>query len=193
MMHRLTFAALALAPMFVHAQENAAVQAAEAACGPSTENPQAQFVASDGQVANPPAGKALVYVVDFDPDANAIGLEVGVDGRWAGALRGRTQFSLVLDPGEHHFCARMQGGKHSARHIGMRIYGGETGFLHANLVRDDVTYIAVGVQKANISGSDAPDFLFYARIWRTNPDEGRFLLAVSKKSITSKTNEHPCQ
>ena len=64
MMHRLIFAALALAPMFVHAQDKAAVQAAEVACGPKGVHLKARFIPEVHEIAQAAAGVAQVYVID---------------------------------------------------------------------------------------------------------------------------------
>ena len=57
-------------------------------------------------VSQPDTGKALVY---FIQDAGISGstetTRIGIDGKWVGANRSRSSFSVLVDPGEHHLCA----------------------------------------------------------------------------------------
>ena len=101
----LLFSTLALA------QDQSPLAAAEAACGPK----DVQFVAQAAPsqpLAQPDAGKSLVYVVEeFDKVVGEISrptLRVGVDGKWAGADKGNSYISFSVEPGEHHLCANWQ-------------------------------------------------------------------------------------
>jgi hypothetical protein len=103
-------------PVFAEgkAQDQAAAARAAAGCGPD----QVQFsVKTDGKnhpVAQPEAGKAVVYFFEKDkqePDFTHVGevtTRVGLDGAWVGANRGMSYFFFTVDPGEHHVCANWQ-------------------------------------------------------------------------------------
>lgn len=82
-----------------------------AACGVDhTDIKTKQDVPRAGASA-PPAGRALVYVIEQMPELGfyTTHVNVGVDGRWVAQLSSRTFTSLVVDPGVHHLCAAYQG------------------------------------------------------------------------------------
>ena len=91
--------------VFAFAQDQSAIEAAEAACG---QNKVEFRVTTDSShpVPQPDAGKAMVYVVEVQNlDAwRAQTTRVGMDGAWLGANRGNTYLFFSVDPGEHHFC-----------------------------------------------------------------------------------------
>jgi hypothetical protein len=93
------------------AQDQSPLAAAEAACGPKDVQFAAQAAPSQ-PLAQPDAGKSLVYVVEvFDKVVGEISrptLRVGVDGKWVGAGKGNSYISFSIDPGEHHLCANWQ-------------------------------------------------------------------------------------
>jgi hypothetical protein len=79
-------------------------RAVASACGPDS----ARFdVTKDrtAPVANNDAAKAQVYVIT-DGDVQTI--RIGLDGAWVGAAEGRSWFSFLTEPGEHHLCANWQ-------------------------------------------------------------------------------------
>ncbi|HVX57112.1 MAG TPA: hypothetical protein VHA37_05245 [Candidatus Saccharimonadales bacterium] len=169
---------LPLAGALARAQSRRAVEAAEAAaCGPYASRPHAKFVPGNGEVEPPPAGKARVYVIDVQPGPASFmedGLSVGMDGQWLGALNGRSQLSVNAEPGEHHFCIRVEhsnGGnwRHEAQRVALllvRVNAGETAFLAV---------------KAQFPDSETG--LWHGLIRRINHDEGRLLLATAKQSV----------
>jgi hypothetical protein len=87
------------------------LQAAEAACGPVGVQFETQ-TSTDHTPAQIDPGKSLVYVVEiFDKNAGQISrptLRVGIDGKWAGAVKGSSYLSFSVDPGEHHLCTNWQ-------------------------------------------------------------------------------------
>jgi len=92
-------------PVSAFGQDQSAVVAAEAACGPN----HIEFRVSPDRghpVPQPDAGKAMVYVVEEQnlEAWRAQTTRVGMDGTWLGANRGNTYLFFSVDPGEHHFC-----------------------------------------------------------------------------------------
>lgn len=84
-------------------QDKVAVAAAEAACGPQDSQFSVTSDESRHPTPTPESGKALIYVVQGAPRST----RVGADGKWLGALKRGTYFSVSVDPGEHHLCARV--------------------------------------------------------------------------------------
>lgn len=63
-------------------------------------------------IGQPEAGKALVVFVQDDDKFNSKPrptTRFGLDGTWIGATTGNSYFSIAVDPGEHHLCAKWQG------------------------------------------------------------------------------------
>jgi hypothetical protein len=79
----------------------AALSAAEGACGPRAVKFKVTADKSQHPTPTPESGKALIYVVQKD-DAST---RIAADGKWLGALRRRTYLFTSIDPGEHHWCA----------------------------------------------------------------------------------------
>lgn len=85
----------------------------------------------------PDAGKALV--VFLEPEFSCLGCPTqrfAMDGKWIGATKPKTFFTLQLDPGEHHFCSTGP-----MRHtIAIRSFKAEAGityFLQARTFNQD--------------------------------------------------------
>ena len=169
MMHRLIFAALALAPMFVHAQDKAAVQAAEVACGPKGVHLKARFIPEVDEIAQAAAGVAQVYVIDpaHWPTPH---LQIGVDGKRVGLLRGRSHLMLTLPPGAHHFCARIPRGF-------MRDH---TSVFAMHLGKDETAFLFVA---ARHSTSDVDGVSPFVAMRQMNHDEGRFEVISTRRSV----------
>jgi hypothetical protein len=64
------------------------------------------------QMAEPETGKALVYFIEEDNNAQFVThtSRIGIDGKWMGATYGSSYFSFSVDPGVHHLCATTQAG-----------------------------------------------------------------------------------
>jgi hypothetical protein len=91
------------------AQNGGTTASALSACGPTDVN----FDVKPDQAqppSEPPAGKALVYVIEDVGESSYgwITIRVGLDGSWIGANRGNSYFSFVVPPGERHLCANWQ-------------------------------------------------------------------------------------
>jgi|HubBroStandDraft_1064217.scaffolds.fasta_scaffold00375_22 hypothetical protein len=99
------------ASAFALAQDQAAVAAAEAACGPKNVKFDARQDATQHPVSPPDSDKALVYVVQDIGEVQCAGCaltKVGLDGTWIGANQGSSYFFFTAEPGEHHLCVNWQ-------------------------------------------------------------------------------------
>jgi hypothetical protein len=104
--------ALFLFTLSAFAQDSPAIAAAEAACGPKGVNFDVKDDDSQHAVAQPEAGKALVYVIQDIGSPNCIGgcitTKIALDGVWVGANHHNSYFSFAVEPGERHLCANWQ-------------------------------------------------------------------------------------
>lgn len=82
-----------------------------AACGPTEANFTVKHAPSTGNATHPPAGKALVYIIEMMPPSSlyTAKVNIGLDGVWLGATDGMTHISFAVDPGPHHLCSVYQG------------------------------------------------------------------------------------
>lgn len=94
------------APLFAQDQPTAA---ATAACGPKDASVDVKLDKTQHTVAQPEPGKALVYFIQDLGKISCIGscgtTKIGVNGKWVGAVKHNSYFSISVDPGEHHLCA----------------------------------------------------------------------------------------
>ena len=82
------------------------------ACG----KPDVQFTVKKADGAAPaaatnPGQATVIFMESVNHGAGLFTtptLRLGLDGDWAGAVRGNTYVTLALTPGEHHFCAAWQ-------------------------------------------------------------------------------------
>jgi hypothetical protein len=79
-------------------------------CGPPGENFEVKLDGSHHSPAGPAPGVAEVY---FIQDLRSVGwwgskIDVGVDGKWVGATKSKSWFSVSAAPGAHSFCARLR-------------------------------------------------------------------------------------
>jgi hypothetical protein len=85
---------------------------ATAACGPAKASFDVKLDEAQHTIAEPEAGKALVYFVQDVGAVNCLGgcfqTKIGLDGAWVGAVQHNSYFSVSVEPGEHHVCASPQ-------------------------------------------------------------------------------------
>ena len=104
--------ATAIVPAFGQAG-SARAPGAVAACG--APNVMFKVKKDGGAPTQPPAGKALVYLIQNTQGSekglldSADKVRMGVDGKWVGATQDQTYMSFVVDPGMHHLCTSYQG------------------------------------------------------------------------------------
>jgi hypothetical protein len=98
------------------------------ACGPKDVKFEAKLDDSQHTLAQPEAGKALVYFIQDIGVVNCIGscmtTRIGLDGAWVGANQHNSYFSVSVEPGEHHVCASPQSRllpKPSAKYAGVLV------------------------------------------------------------------------
>jgi hypothetical protein len=99
----MVFAAIAFA------QDSSAAPAA--ACGPESISFNTKTEKSQPAAAQPDPAKALVYFIQDDgPLGNHqhATLRIGLDGKWVGAYKHNSYFSVSVEPGEHHLCVNVQ-------------------------------------------------------------------------------------
>ena len=103
---------IALVAMFLATSTLAQAHSAAlpAACGPKKANFDVKLDISQHTPAQPEPGKAVVYFIQ-DAGTEPVGLDVypisrlGVDGVWVGSNQKSSDFSISIEPGEHHMCA----------------------------------------------------------------------------------------
>lgn len=83
--------------------------AAKAACGPDDTDFEIKMDKSQHTLAPSEPGKARIYFIQDIGRVSCLGscakTKVGVDGKWVGAVRNNSYFSISVEPGEHHMCA----------------------------------------------------------------------------------------
>ncbi len=179
----LIFAALLAGSALDVAQDMSSIlQGTPPSCAPAPQNLKPRADPASLEPGIPPPGKSLVYVIDADPNRLARILGVCVDSFAVDVLRGRSAFSLVLDPSEHDFEIHILDWN---RHAGFRVIGDPISSVQVKLTAGQVAYIAVAVHKGAQAGGDVlGDMTWEARIWNTNGDEGKLLLASTANGGT---------
>lgn len=85
--------------------------ATPAACGDLQVSMEVKLDKKHPPPAQPEPGKALVYFIQdagqFPKPAYPT-TEIGMDGKWIGANKKDSYFSVAVEPGEHHLCAAIQ-------------------------------------------------------------------------------------
>jgi hypothetical protein len=80
-------------------------------CGASGAKFEVKTDSERHPVAEPQAGKALVYFLEDDSQFGSIPKPTtlaSLDSRWIGATHGNSYFYFSVDPEEHHLCASWQ-------------------------------------------------------------------------------------
>lgn len=162
-----------LASSFAFAQDQPAIQAAQAACGPKDVKYDAKQDATQHPTPEAAADKALVYVVQEMGEEQCKGCaltKVGLDGVWVGANQGSSYFSFAADPGERHLCLNWQSRiEELARAVALANFTAEAGKVY---------YFRARIFPGHADFSFDLDMI--------NSDEGKLLVARSKFS-----NSHP--
>ncbi len=178
---------IAILSAMAFAQDPAAVESIQAACGPPSVNFSVNTDTPQRPNAQPVPGKGMVFVVEdlgqcidcegtrspfsFTNVQSAI-TKVGVDGAWVGANKGNSYLSFAVTPGEHHLCINWQS----------RISERSRAFAFANFTAEaGKTYY---FRERVFPGRD--DYSF--DLDKVNSDEGKYLVASSPYSV-SKTKK----
>lgn len=112
------FLLLAFSASSVLAQDHPSAVSFNGGCGPDEAQFDVNTSKKDHPVAQPEAGKALVYVIE--DIENGPTMRVGLDGSWVAANKGRSYFSFQVEPGDHQLCTKWQSSvfKKTAERIG---------------------------------------------------------------------------
>ncbi len=162
--------------------QDASLAAVQSACGPVDAQFKIKTDANRHVIEEPPAGKALVYVIEDQKfkavrDATA---RVGLDGRWVGANRGDSYLSFEVDPGEHHLCTDwVSSFLHTGRSVSLASLNAEAGkvyFFRARTTGGPSSLLdGKGLQSADAASID---------LARVDPDEGKMLVESSAQSVS---------
>ncbi|MGB9405968.1 MAG: DUF2846 domain-containing protein [Terracidiphilus sp.] len=123
-------------------------------------------------LAQPDAGKALVYFIQDDgPWGNHqhYTLKIGLDGAWVGAYKANSEFTVSLAPGEHHICANVQSDSSLGDLISLAHFSAEAGKVYFFRTRF----------LAGIPGAQVP-FLVLDPV---DSDEAKYLIATYPLSV----------
>jgi hypothetical protein len=82
------------------AKDQAEIALNAAGCGPSAVSFDVTTDKNQHPLAQPEAGKVLVYVINWVDTTT----RVGMDGSWVGAIHYRSYFSFSAEPGDHRVC-----------------------------------------------------------------------------------------
>jgi hypothetical protein len=154
------------------AQDQPAVSGIRSACGAFTGSFDVYRDNSKHTIAQPEAGKALIYVIqDMGPatcPGACITTRVGFDGAWVGANQHNSYFSFFVDPGEHHLCVNRQSS--------LALYAHMIGLAHFTAEAGKTYYF----RTRTLSGENAA----FLDIDPIDSDEGRFLVASYPLSVS---------
>ncbi len=101
-------------PTVLIAQDQKAAAREAAGCGPAETQFNVKTDKNQHPMAEPPSDKALIYIFEDEKRDDkvfqlaSVTMRVGLDGKWVGANHGRSYFSFVAQPGEHHLCTDWQ-------------------------------------------------------------------------------------
>jgi hypothetical protein len=166
------FAASLVLALAAHAQEVAPNPYA-AACGTTNATFNVKHAPSTTGPAQPPAGKALVYIINATRNYAVISKTVnfGLDGSWLGAAEALNHFGVSVDPGPHHFCAVYQG------HAANMDEEGQTLLLHLDAKAGHTYYLRYGLFLTDGGG--------IARFEPVDEDEGLFLFQHTETATST--------
>lgn len=114
------------------AQDQSAVAAA--ACGSKDTSFDVKLDKSQHTLEEPEPGKARVYFVQDIGVVSCLGgcatMKIGMDGAWVGANQNNSYFSLSVEPGEHHLCAKPQSRFQAGRLVALVHFTAEAGRVY---------------------------------------------------------------
>lgn len=153
------------------AQDQHAIAAAQAACGPNNVRFDVNLDGLQHPAPPPDPDKALVYIVQEMGQEKCKGCaltKLGLDGNWVGANNGDSYFYFSTEPGEHHLCLNWQS------HFGWR----SKAFAMANFTAEAgrVYYFRARIFPGHLDYSFDLDPI--------NGDQGKFLVASSIYSVS---------
>ncbi len=81
------------------------------ACGDMNVSMAVKLSNANQTVAEPEPDKAEIYFIQDTGLGTTLAYpttKIGIDGKWVGANKKDSYFSVPVDPGEHHLCAAIQ-------------------------------------------------------------------------------------
>ncbi|MGH9788183.1 MAG: DUF2846 domain-containing protein [Candidatus Acidiferrales bacterium] len=99
------------------------------ACGPENVKHSARTDKKQHPTPEPPADKALIYVIRPTMSGNKVQTKLGVDGKWVGVNRGDNYFFFTLEPGEHYFCSQAE----NKSVLALKVEAGKTYYLQQKI------------------------------------------------------------
>ena len=78
------------------------------ACGTSDIKFSAKTDKKQHPLAEPQAGRAIVYVLRPTMMGNKVQTKLAMDGEWLGVNRGKNYFYFIAEPGERNFCSKAE-------------------------------------------------------------------------------------
>jgi len=99
------------------------------ACGPENVKHSARTDKKQHPTPEPPADKALIYVLRPTMSGNKVQTKLGVDGKWMGVNRGDNYFFFTLEPGEHYFCSLAE----NKSVLALKVEAGKTYYLQQKI------------------------------------------------------------
>ena len=99
------------------------------ACGPENVKHSARTDKKQHPTPEPPADKALIYVLRPTMSGNKVQTKLGVDGKWMGVNRGDNYFFFTLEPGEHYFCSQAE----NKSVLALKVEAGKTYYLQQKI------------------------------------------------------------
>lgn len=95
------------------------------ACGTESVNYKVSTDKKQHPTPEPPADRALIYVMRTTILGYKIHSKLAVDGKWMGVNRGKTYFFFTLEPGEHFFCSEAE----NQDYLALTVEAGKTYYL----------------------------------------------------------------
>jgi hypothetical protein len=159
-----------LLPLFGNAQNKAAIQAAESACGPADARMKAELLPLQAKPAATGIGQGVVYIVGFSFNVHpTYKIEAGVDGAWQALIESSGHIAVPLAPGLHHVCVRIANNlvDYKNRRIAVTDIDVEAGQTHYLVASAGVNWL----------GENGWPIIALRPV---NEDEGKFLVASTR-------------
>ncbi|HXM32268.1 MAG TPA: DUF2846 domain-containing protein [Chthoniobacterales bacterium] len=119
-------------------------------CGPDVKHSTKKVEGKSPLETNPPAGKAVVYVLAPTYEGGYLQMKVSADRVWIGVNQYKSYFVAALDPGEHDFCSKSGD---NATHLKLTLEAGKSYYLR----QDTVAKMGVGMPPTTLQELTAED------------------------------------
>jgi hypothetical protein len=143
------------------------------ACGPESISFDVTTEKSQPVPTQPDPAKALVYFIQDDgPLGNHqhATVRIGLDGKWVGAYKHNSYFSVSVEPGEHHVCANEQ-----------PYLPGLVALAHFTAERGEIYYFRTQLMSGITTLYPTPPHLDFDR---PDSDEAKYLIASFPVSVS---------